>query len=86
MIRKWTLLRKTSPAKAEQALAELGWLPMRRYPAAPFVNRIWALRTSVTAYDAAYVALAEALRCPLVTTDLRLAHAHGHDAEIRSPV
>ena len=86
MIRKWTLLRKTSSAKAEQALAELGWLPMRRYPAAPFVNRIWALRTSVTAYDAAYVALAEALRCPLVTTDLRLAHAHGHDAEIRSPV
>jgi predicted nucleic acid-binding protein len=40
----------------------------------------------MTAYDASYVALAEALSCPLVTTDERLARAHGHDAEIRSPV
>jgi predicted nucleic acid-binding protein len=85
VIRKWALLGNASPAKAAQALGELGRLPMRRYPAGAFVSRIWSLRDSMTAYDASYVALAEALRCPLVTTDGRLSRSHGHQAEIRSP-
>lgn len=46
---------------------------MTRYPHAPLLGRIWALRENVTAYDAAYVALAEALGVPLVTRDARLA-------------
>lgn len=86
VIRKWVLLGKASPAKGEQALVELSRLPMRRYPATPFARRIWGLRASISVYDASYVALAEALSCPLVTTDERLARAHGHEAEIRSPV
>lgn len=44
--------------------------------------RIWALRESMTAYDAAYVALAEVLDAPLVTTDGKLARAPGHAARV----
>ena len=46
------------------------------------LERIWSLRDSVTAYDAAYVALAEILDCPLITCDARLARSHGHKARI----
>jgi predicted nucleic acid-binding protein len=44
--------------------------------------RIWELRNNLTAYDAAYVALAEALEAPLLTRDRRLAAAAGHRARI----
>ena len=53
-----------------------------RYPHAPLLCRIWDLRSNLTAYDAAYVALAEALRARLLTADTRLAEAPGHHAEI----
>lgn len=85
VIRKWVLARDTAPTRSEQALGELSRVQMHRYPPDPFIGRIWGLRTSVSAYDASYVALAEALGCPLVTTDARLARAHGHEAEILSP-
>ena len=44
--------------------------------------RVWALRESISPYDAAYVSLAEALRAPLLTCDAKLARSHGHGAEI----
>jgi len=47
-----------------------------------FVDRIWSLRANLTAYDAAYVALAESLPAPLITRDTRLAKAAGHTARI----
>lgn len=53
-----------------------------RYPHAPLVARIWGLRENLTAYDAAYVALAEALDAPLVTMDARLAQAPGIRATV----
>ena len=62
--------------------ATLTALPLRRHGAAPRRDRIWELRDSLSAYDAAYVALAEALAVPLLTTDARLARAGGHRAEI----
>jgi predicted nucleic acid-binding protein len=68
--------------RAELALADLAATPIRRHAAAPLSPRIWALRETHTAYDAAYVALAELLRAPLVTTDARLARSRGHRAEI----
>ena len=53
-----------------------------RYPHAPLAARIWDLRENLTAYDAAYVALAEALNAPLITMDARLAQAPGHNAAV----
>jgi predicted nucleic acid-binding protein len=50
-------------------------LPITRVPVGPLLQRAFELRANVTAYDACYVALAEALDCPLVTTDRRLANA-----------
>ena len=51
------------------ALADLRDLPVTRYPHLPFAPRAWALRSNLTPYDAAYVALAETLGCPFVTAD-----------------
>ena len=64
-------------ADAVDALAMLSSAPVTRYPHAALLHRVWELRTSCTAYDAAYVALAEALAAPLVTADARLARASG---------
>lgn len=58
-------------------------LDITRYGHAELLPRIWALRDSFTAYDATYVALAEALDAPLLTLDARLAAAPRHQAEIR---
>ena len=52
-------------------------LGIRRAPAAPLLPRIWRLRDNLTAYDATYVALAEALDCSLITADTRLSTAAG---------
>ena len=60
-----------------RALDAWARLELRRHGARHLLGRIWALRETVTAYDATYVALAEALDCPLVTADRRLADAPG---------
>ncbi|MGO4880315.1 MAG: type II toxin-antitoxin system VapC family toxin [Bryobacteraceae bacterium] len=76
------LIGEMQSSRAAQALAVLGDLPIVRHPHEPHVPRIWALRHRLTAYDAAYVALAEALDSPLLTRDARMASAHGHRAKI----
>lgn len=60
------------------------WVDFRvqRYPHDVLLKRVWGLRENLTAYDAAYVALAEALDAPLLTCDKRLAAAPGHDAQV----
>jgi predicted nucleic acid-binding protein len=68
--------------QAETGLTEFAELNITRYPVTTFLDRIWRLRTMLTPYDAAYVALGEALGSPLLTTDSRLARAHGHQAAI----
>ena len=67
---------------ARAALAELARTPLLRYAHGPLVERTWELRNNVTPYDAAYVALAEALGVALVTADANLAAASG----LRCPV
>ena len=66
-----------TPAQANNAIEDLLNLPIIVYPAAPFLRRAWELRDIATAYDACYVALAEALGCALATADQRLANAPG---------
>lgn len=68
--------------RAGRALDYFLNLPVSRHPHSHLLPRIWQLRNNLTAYDAAYVSLAEALRAPLLTLDTRLARAHGHSAVI----
>lgn len=64
-------------ARAQRALSSLADLPMRRTSHRPLLRRCWELRQTVTAYDAAYIAIAEALGIALVTADARLSRAPG---------
>lgn len=57
-------------------------LPLFRYPHDVLLLRIWERRDNMTAYDGAYVALAEALGAPLVTCDGKIAEARGHHARV----
>ncbi|MGB8384607.1 MAG: type II toxin-antitoxin system VapC family toxin [Dermatophilaceae bacterium] len=63
--------------RAALALSDLAQAPLRRAPARPLLARCWELRNALTVYDAAYVALAEALDTRLVTGDGRLSRAVG---------
>ncbi len=83
VVRRKYLARELTVARAEQALHDLDQTPLVRHQVTPLITRVWELRDSLTAYDAAYVALAEALQSPLITTDCGLARAHGHTAAVR---
>lgn len=68
--------------RASQAAGDLDALRVRRWSHVPLRQRVWELRHNVTAYDAAYIALAERFDCPLITRDRRLANAPGHAARV----
>ncbi|MEO6486974.1 MAG: type II toxin-antitoxin system VapC family toxin [Thermoanaerobaculia bacterium] len=68
--------------RAGRALDYFLNLPISRHPHSHLLPRIWQLRNNLTAYDAAYVSLAEALHAPLLTLDARLARARGHTAVV----
>lgn len=74
--------RTLGPDRIAAALRDFRLMPLRRFATRRLLGRIWELRENLTPYDAAYVALAEALDAPLVTTDGRLARAPGHSATI----
>lgn len=82
-LRGLTLGGHLSAARAQDLLVDFDDLPIRRWPSAePLCRRAFQLRDTVSAYDAAYIALAEALRCPLLTRDARLARSSGHSVRI----
>lgn len=82
VLRRLSQAREISAARAQAALEDFQALVVDRHAHPPLVKRIWSLRSALTAYDAAYVALAEALEAPLVTCDRKLARAGGHSAQI----
>lgn len=82
MIRRYAATGEIGAARGRRALADLADFPLRRYPHDFLLPRIWELRHDLTAYDGAYVALAEALDAPLLTRDRRLAAAAGHRARV----
>ena len=82
VLRRYTHSGEMKAQRSEQALEDLADLAINRYPHDLFLFRIWALRRNLTAYDAAYIALAEALDAPLITRDAALARAPGHRARV----
>ena len=74
-----------SRLEANSAQSDLLRLDIELFPFAPFGDRVWALRSNLTSYDAWYVALAEALGCPLVTLDRKLSRAPGPTCDIIVP-
>lgn len=82
VLRRYAAEGELDAERGRQAVEDLGNLPLTRYPHEPFLPRIWELRHNVTAFDAAYLALAEVLPAPLLTCDLRLAAAPGHRVRV----
>lgn len=81
-LRRLVQLKAITPARGRHALDDHAALLIKRMSHEPLLSRMWELRETVTAYDASYVALAEALDTPLLTCDTRLARAQGHRATI----
>ena len=82
VLRRYAQRGDLRAARGREALQDLAAFPLTRCSHEPILGRIWQLRHSLSAYDAAYVALAEALDAPLVTCDARIARAHGHGATV----
>jgi predicted nucleic acid-binding protein len=82
VLRRYTMSGEADAERCRTALTDFMDLPLARFPHDFLLPRVWELRNNLTAYDAVYVALAEALDAPLLTRDRRLANAAGHRARI----
>ncbi len=85
IIRRLELAGELSGTEAADAYRDLLGGAIDLYTFAPFGERVWELRHNLTCYDAGYVAVAEALACPLLTLDRRLARATGPTCPIITP-
>lgn len=77
VLRRYASRGDITAERGREAVELLRRFPMTRYSHDPLLDRIWELRENLTAYDAAYVALAEGLHASLITCDARLAGAPG---------
>ena len=82
VLRCYEATGRVEAARCQDALDDLRDFSLRRYQHDVLLPRVWELRHNLTAYDAAYVALAEALGATLLTRDRRLAAASGHHARV----
>jgi predicted nucleic acid-binding protein len=81
-LRGMSLRAEITEERAADARSDFADTALVRYPHGPLSDRIWALRHNLSAYDAAFVALAEILAAPLITCDARVASSSGHDAQV----
>ena len=81
-LRRLVRTGEVSPDRAAEAIADLADFDLHRHPHVDLLTRAWKVRENVTAYDAMYVTLAEALDAPLVTCDTPLAKAPSHRAHV----
>jgi predicted nucleic acid-binding protein len=81
-LRRMRIRDEITAERAADARTDFAETALLRYPHEPLSDRIWELRHNLTAYDAAFVALAETLDAPLITCDSRLASSSGHEAQI----
>jgi predicted nucleic acid-binding protein len=81
-LRRYVRLGEIDASTGAAALDTLAELDLERHGHGPFMRRVWALRNNFSAYDAVYLALAEALGAPLVTCDGRLARAPGTSVRV----
>lgn len=82
VLRRYERAGDLTGRRGREAVEDLASFRIERYPHHLFLPRIWALRSNATAYDACYLALAEALDAPLVTRDGRLGRVPGHGARV----
>jgi predicted nucleic acid-binding protein len=82
VLRRWVASGQVGPGRARQALDDLALLDLGRWPHHALLERVWQLRSNLTAHDAAYVALAEALPAPLLMCNRRLSAAPGNRARV----
>jgi len=85
ILRRLELAGRLPRPAAAGAHERLLGLDVALFPFAPFARRVWALRQNLTCYDAWYVALAEALECPLATLDRKLSRADGPACAMVTP-
>ena len=81
-LRRLVRIGELSSVRAEEAIADLADLDLHRHAHVDLLGRAWRLRDNLTAYDAMYVALSEAIDAAMVTCDSPLAKAPGHRASI----
>ena len=81
-LRRLVRTGEVSSGRAEEAIADLADLDLHRHAHFDLLGRAWKLRDNISAYDAMYVALAEAIEAPIITCDSPLAKAPGHRARI----
>lgn len=82
VLRRYAVSRTLATERCRQALADFASFPIYRHPHEHLLPRIWDLRDNLSAYDAAYVALAETLGASLLTHDRKIARSTGHRARI----
>ena len=85
ILRRLERAKQIATPEANAAHEDLMQLNLEQFAFDPFADRIWELRHTVTSYDAWYVAVAEALRAPLATLDVRLARATGPTCDFLTP-
>jgi predicted nucleic acid-binding protein len=82
VVRRLVRIGEITDDQATDLRTDFAGMPILRFPHSGTADRIWALRHNLTAYDATYIALAETLGCPLITSDARTSKASGHLADV----